>query len=180
MRTLAPAGANSTTAAPADASTVELSLGLHKIEIDFTPAADAPAQLTIRWQAEQFRGGDASFARGGTCRERCRADRPFLSRPHAGRRSQLRKNATRPADSAPLTRQLASRPGPKLTKAGSRLQPAWIYHWLANPAGFRPEAVMPALFSDDERGAVERYAVAQFSSLSKVARSLTFRSRRPT
>ncbi|MBI3579504.1 MAG: c-type cytochrome [Ignavibacteriales bacterium] len=33
--------------------------------------------------------------------------------------------------------------GPALDKVGLRLKPSWIFHWLKNPQGFRPETIEP-------------------------------------
>src|SRR5262249_18514682 len=65
-----------------------------------------------------------------------------------------------PSAQAPLSATLGKRPGPQLTDAGARLKREWIFHWLGNPQEFRPQAVMPRLFSDDRRGQIERLAVA--------------------
>jgi cytochrome c2 len=43
-------------------------------------------------------------------------------------------------------------PGPNLSQAGARLQRAWLHRWLAGPAGYNPETLMP----DPRLTAVER------------------------
>ena len=40
--------------------------------------------------------------------------------------------------------------GPTLTRVGSRLTPAWIYHWLKNPQELRPGAIEPNQHMSDE------------------------------
>ena len=68
----------------------------------------------------------------------------------------------RPGDDQRIARGLASRQGPDLSKVGGRVYPGWIYRWLEAPDKVRPGAVMPRLFSADENGRVERYAVARY------------------
>lgn len=53
-------------------------------------------------------------------------------------------------------------PGPSLTDIGSRVSRDWLMQWLADPAKVRPEARMPALFSGDRKGYVERWIIADF------------------
>jgi mono/diheme cytochrome c family protein len=48
--------------------------------------------------------------------------------------------------------------GPTLTQVGSRLTPAWMYHWLKNPQELRPGAIEPNQhMSDDEARALTAY-----------------------
>lgn len=48
--------------------------------------------------------------------------------------------------------------GPKLTRIGSRVTPAWLFAWLANPQNFRKTAVMPTMnLTSDERSDVVAY-----------------------
>ncbi len=55
-----------------------------------------------------------------------------------------------------------NRTGPDLSEVGRRVFPGWLDAWLANPKAVRPHTTMPQLFTDDERGAAERYAVGQY------------------
>jgi len=140
---------------------VELALGLNRIEVEYEPAADAPARLQFQWQSEGFIAEPLpSRALGHEAH-----DQPVVDSFAAGRLAVEEHSCVachRADDRMPLSKQLATRSGPRLTAAGSRLKAGWIYHWLANPAAQRPEAVMPRLFADNERGAAERYAVAKF------------------
>jgi mono/diheme cytochrome c family protein len=61
-----------------------------------------------------------------------------------------------------MARGLAERAGPILTEIGKRAYPGWIDAWLANPAKLRPQTTMPAMFTDDEQGRGERYAVTKY------------------
>jgi mono/diheme cytochrome c family protein len=48
--------------------------------------------------------------------------------------------------------------GPTLTQVGSRLTPAWIFHWLKNPQGLRPGTIEPNQnMSDEEATALTAY-----------------------
>ena len=48
-------------------------------------------------------------------------------------------------------RRKAARPtGPSLAGVGSRLDSAWIYRWLLDPAAIRPQAHMPRMFAADK------------------------------
>ena len=58
-------------------------------------------------------------------------------------------------------------PGPSLADASRRLRRDWLLHWLDEPAAVRPTARMPALFSNDRRGFVERWILAD--SLARAA-----------
>jgi mono/diheme cytochrome c family protein len=68
----------------------------------------------------------------------------------------------KPADNDKLAKGLNGRSGPDLSQVGGRVHVGWIFRWLAAPAQVRPGAVMPRLFTDDERGRTERYAVARY------------------
>ncbi|MBZ5512724.1 MAG: c-type cytochrome [Acidobacteriia bacterium] len=51
--------------------------------------------------------------------------------------------------------------GPTLTQVGSRLTPAWIYHWLKNPQELRPGAIEPNQhMSDDDARALTAYLMS--------------------
>lgn len=51
--------------------------------------------------------------------------------------------------------------GPTLTQVGSRLTPAWIYHWLKNPQELRPGTIEPNQhISNDDARALTAYLVS--------------------
>jgi hypothetical protein len=52
-------------------------------------------------------------------------------------------------------------PGPSLADAGRRLSKPWLMQWLADPAKVRSDAHMPALFTNDRAGFVERWIVTE-------------------
>src|SRR5262249_45564376 len=51
-------------------------------------------------------------------------------------------------------------PGPALGDLGSRVQRDWLLRWLEDPAAVHADTRMPALFSADRTGFVERWLVA--------------------
>jgi cbb3-type cytochrome oxidase cytochrome c subunit len=61
-----------------------------------------------------------------------------------------------------MVKTLVARGGPDLSKIGQRVRPSWLMRWLEAPAKLRAGAVMPEMFSVDEAGAVERYAVMRY------------------
>jgi len=55
--------------------------------------------------------------------------------------------------------------GPTLTQVGSRLNAAWIYHWLKDPQGLRPGTTEPNRnMSDEDARALTAFLMAQRSS----------------
>jgi glucose/arabinose dehydrogenase/mono/diheme cytochrome c family protein len=52
-------------------------------------------------------------------------------------------------------------PGPSLADLGARVSRSWLLDWLADPAGVRSDARMPALFSADRQGLVERWVLTE-------------------
>jgi mono/diheme cytochrome c family protein len=55
--------------------------------------------------------------------------------------------------------------GPPLTQVGSRLNAAWIYHWLKNPQALRPGTIEPnQSMSDEDAGALTAFLMMQKTS----------------
>jgi cbb3-type cytochrome oxidase cytochrome c subunit len=51
---------------------------------------------------------------------------------------------------------------PLLSDLGSRVQRAWLYHWLDKPQAFRPHTSMPQLFNDSKEDRIDLYAATEF------------------
>jgi cytochrome c2 len=52
--------------------------------------------------------------------------------------------------------------GPTLTQVGTRLNAAWIFHWLKNAESLRPGTLEPVWnMSDEDAGAVTAFLMAQ-------------------
>jgi mono/diheme cytochrome c family protein len=61
--------------------------------------------------------------------------------------------------------------GPTLTQVGSRLNAAWIYHWLKDPQGLRPGTIEPNQnMSDEDARALTAFLMSQRSSRRQEAR----------
>ncbi|MGE5191176.1 MAG: DUF6797 domain-containing protein [Deltaproteobacteria bacterium] len=145
--------------ATGDGQPVELAFGAQPIEIEFAPAGDA-ADLRIFWQSEDFPREPLPPRAVGHLPSNNGDDPDLFPQGRLLVEEHSCVACHKPAAHAPLSAALGTRPGPRLTEAGSRLRREWIFHWLGNPSEFRPEAVMPRLFSNDRRGEIERYAVA--------------------
>ena len=52
-------------------------------------------------------------------------------------------------------------PGPALGDLGQRVSREWLLSWLDNPSAVRHDARMPALFTTDRTGEVERWLIAE-------------------
>src|SRR5581483_4326087 len=68
----------------------------------------------------------------------------------------------RPTAEDRMAKTLVDRTGPNLTEIAKRAYPGWIDAWLADPAKLRPQTTMPKLFTDDDHGKAERYAITQY------------------
>jgi cbb3-type cytochrome oxidase cytochrome c subunit len=76
-----------------------------------------------------------------------------------------------------MAKTLVERSGPDLSDIGQRVYPGWLDYWLADPHKFRDHAQMPKLFTDNETGKIERYAVVQY--LTSLGGPLQEPQRRP-
>ena len=63
-------------------------------------------------------------------------------------------------------------PGPSLADVGRRIDRDWLINWLGDPTKVLPNAHMPALFSDDRNGFVERWIVADYLTKNKKEQSV--------
>jgi mono/diheme cytochrome c family protein len=66
---------------------------------------------------------------------------------------------------ASASAQLVRRPGPDLTRVGSRTHSRWLYKWLEDASAHRAGAVMPAMLDDRERHDVASYLRSLTESL---------------
>jgi mono/diheme cytochrome c family protein len=143
---------------------VELEAGVHPFTAEFTRLPGA-ARVELRWRSPFFRDEpvpyDALGHLPGEEDARLAADTlaehgRFLVEEHGCARCH------RPAAADRVGKTLASREGPDLTRVGGRVRPGWLYAWLGSPRALRPATVMPEMFTKDEAGDVERYAVARY------------------
>jgi cytochrome c553 len=142
----------------------ELEGGVHPFEVTFTTTG-SPCRVELFWQGpgfvkeplpHQFLGHlpkdrPASFAKDVEL-EHGR----FLFEVLACIKCH------KPAADDRMAKGLVERTGPILTDIAKRAYPGWIDAWLANPSLLRANTTMPKLFTDDERGKAERYAVTKY------------------
>jgi mono/diheme cytochrome c family protein len=144
--------------AAAEGKPFELTFGPRPLEIELQQNGDG-AELGISWESEDFpREPLPVWAVGHLAKEGAETDLFPLGRYLVEEHSCVACH--KPNAQTPLSAALGTRFGPRLTEAGARLKREWIFHWLGRPQDFRPEAVMPRLFTDDRRGEIERFAVA--------------------
>ncbi len=67
-----------------------------------------------------------------------------------------------PSTTDQMAKTLVERTGSNLAEIGKRTNAGWLDAWLADPHSLRPNTVMPKMFSDDETGIAERYAVVSY------------------
>ena len=145
---------------PEPGAEVQLAFGVVPIEILFQPQQQS-TELKVYWQSETLAREPLPAQSLGHTKDAPKLVDSFF----AGRLAVEEHSCTachRPSDAVRLSKSLITRPGPRLSDAGTRLNAAWIFHWLDNPQAMRPEAVMPRLFGGDDRGRLERYAVAVY------------------
>jgi glucose/arabinose dehydrogenase/mono/diheme cytochrome c family protein len=135
--------------------------GLYRLKIQYRSLPDVPARLQIWWQG-------AGFSREplpAWLLKHIAADVSAAGRQdelaEQGRKAVARFGCARCHSSA-FAGSADPPPGPSLADAGRRLNRTWLLHWLADPAKLRPDAHMPALFSNDPAGFVERWLIADY------------------
>jgi len=133
--------------------------GEYRVTIRFRSLADVPARLQLWWEGPSFvrevipawRFGHINAELAPVARQEELAER---GRTVVGRFGCARCHVgVLPAISAPP-------PGPTLADVGRRVSRGWLMNWLADPSKVRPDAHMPALFTADRAGFVERWIVA--------------------
>jgi hypothetical protein len=130
--------------------------GLHPIEIRYRSLAGIPARLRIEWEGKTFAREPLPAWRLKHREENPRADPVAAGRELVGRYGCARCHAQAfpGVDDPP--------PGPSLAGVGDRVGKTWLLAWLADPSALRTGARMPGLFSNDRRGLVERWIIADY------------------
>lgn len=135
--------------------------GFYRLKIQYRSLPDVPARLQVWWHGPSFSreplppwqlkhlAADVSDA----------VKRDELS--EVGRKASARFGCARCHASA-FPGSADAPPGPSLADARGRIARPWLLQWLAEPVKVRADAHMPALFSDDRTGFVERWLVADF------------------
>jgi mono/diheme cytochrome c family protein len=143
---------------------VRLEAGVHPFVAEFTRLPGA-ARVELFWESPFFRREPLPFDVLGHLRTEGDARLAADALRERGRFLAEEANCMRchrPADGDHLAEGLSNHLGPDLSQAGQRLHPGWVERWLDSPRKLRPGAVMPEMFSHDEAGLVERYAVARY------------------
>ena len=135
--------------------------GLYPIQIVFRSLADLPARLQIWWEGNTFSREILPAARLHHVAQASRDLVDAEERRESGRVAAQELGCARchPAAFPALADAL---PGPALTNLPAKMQRGWLLRWLADPAQVREDARMPALFSNDRRGFVERSLISDF------------------
>jgi cytochrome c2 len=135
--------------------------GVYRLVVRYRSLPGVPARLQVGWQASSF-GREPLPAwllrhlPAEVPKEAVREQQAAQGRELVGRLGCARCHARAlPAVTDPP-------PGPALTDLGRRVSPDWLLRWLADPAQVRPGARMPALFSADRRGFVERWVLTEY------------------
>jgi mono/diheme cytochrome c family protein len=140
-------------------NTIERPGGYYRFELRYRSIADVPARLQVWWKGPSFiREPIPAWRLGHVESELLPAAKQeqlaMVGRSHVGRFGCARCHASAfpSVDDPP--------PGPSLADVGQRLSRRWLMNWLADPAKVLSDAHMPALFSADRAGYVERWLVA--------------------
>jgi len=143
---------------------VRLEAGAHPFVAKFT-RLPGPARLELRWQGPQFPAEPLPY--DALLHLPAKVPAKLASDQQVERGRFLVEDRScaachKPDASDKLAKTLASRQGPDLSQVGSRVHPGWLVAWLQNPQSVRPGAAMPQIFTADEAGRVDAYAVARY------------------
>jgi mono/diheme cytochrome c family protein len=134
--------------------------GVHTLRIVYRSFSEVPARLQLWWEGLTF-----SREPLPAWRLKHRSAELPVALEHdeiaaRGRAAMGRLGCAR-CHSAALPAADDTPPGPSLAGVGRRVSRAWLLRWLEDPARVREAAHMPALFSPDRNGFVERFIVAE-------------------
>jgi cytochrome c551/c552 len=141
--------------------------GHYTFTAKYKSLVDVPARLQIWWEGEAFAREPLPAWRLGHVTGK---EAPLKGEePLAVRRGQDASHGRRLAGEYGCARCHASAfpaitdppPGPALADVNRRLSKPWLMQWLANPAKVRSDAHMPAVFTDNREGFVERWIVTE-------------------
>ncbi len=140
---------------------VRLEAGVHPLTAEFTRPSGAAA-VELFWSSPFFRReplpGTALGHRAAQEGERLAVDTMIERGRFLAEEAGCARCHT-PADGDRMAAGLAAHPGPDLSAIGRRARAGWLFRWLESPRKLRPATVMPEMFTTDEAGRTERYAV---------------------
>ncbi|MBX3421372.1 MAG: hypothetical protein KF752_07420 [Pirellulaceae bacterium] len=134
--------------------------GYHRLVVSFRSLPGVAARLQLWWQGESFASEPLAAWRLGHLAEQETPQFQFDQLAEQGRIVIERAGCARCHAGAFPSIDFV--PGPALIDAGQRLNQQWLVSWLADPSALRPDAHMPAVFSNDHTGFVERWLVADW------------------
>jgi cytochrome c551/c552 len=133
--------------------------GQYRIKITFRSLRGVPARLQLWWQAPSFSHEPIPpwhFFHKDKDRTAAAVEEELLAR---GRSAVGRLGCNRCHASA-FPGLAEPPPGPSLSDLRGRVSRAWLLRWLEDPAKVHADARMPALFTRDRTGFVERWLLA--------------------
>jgi glucose/arabinose dehydrogenase/cytochrome c551/c552 len=135
-------------------------IGFYRLKIQYRSLPDRPARLQLWWEspcfskepvpAWQLKHVVADLPKSLAADDLAEKGRVAVGRLGCARCHQ---NAFPGVTEPP--------PGPALTDLNKRIGKAWLLDWLAEPAKLRKDARMPALFTGDREGFVERWLIVE-------------------
>ncbi|MDB5348770.1 MAG: Cytochrome c [Planctomycetota bacterium] len=135
--------------------------GSYRLMIRYRSLSGVPARLQIFWEGPTFAREPLPAWRLSHRADEVSAALARDERAAMGRESAGKLGCARCHQSAfPGVTDPA--PGPSLADASRRLTRDWVLRWLDDPAKARNGARMPALFTSDRNGYVERWIAADF------------------
>ncbi len=143
---------------------LRLDSGVHALAAEFTRPAGA-AKVEVFWQGPSFRLEPLPYEALGYLPKEAPPELEGQAKVEQGRFLAEEHSCAKCHQAAAddrMVKTLTVHPGPDLSKVGARVHAGWIGAWLETPDKVRPGTVMPALFSDDDNGRIERYAVAHY------------------
>ncbi len=143
---------------------LRLDSGVHALAAEYTLPTGA-AKIEVFWKGPGFRLEPLSYDALGYLPKEAPPSLIAQAKVEQGRFLAEEHSCAKchqPSANDRMAKTLTSRLGPDLSKIGSRARAGWIDAWLEAPDKLRPGTVMPALFSNDDEGAVERYAVVHY------------------
>jgi glucose/arabinose dehydrogenase/cytochrome c551/c552 len=136
-------------------------IGLYRLRIQYRSLVERPARLQLWWEgpsfskeplpAWQLKHVAADLPKTLTEDELAEKGRVAVGRLGCARCHQ----GAFPGVTEPP-------PGPALADVGKRVSKSWLLDWLEDPAKVRKDARMPALFSADRDGFVERWLITEY------------------
>jgi cbb3-type cytochrome oxidase cytochrome c subunit len=147
-----------------ESADVLLEAGVHPLAAEFT-RLPGDARVELFWESKHFRREPLPYDHLGHLADKTPARLTADALIERGRYLVEESACVRCHHSAkenPIAKGFVSRSGPDLSNVGRRARPAWLMRWLESPQHLRPGAAMPEMFSADEAGRVERFAVTRY------------------